>query len=361
MSLTDREHVTAVVFYVALTVFVYLILLMVWPFLVPLGWAAVLVIVFHPVHARFERRYGPTRAAALSTAAVAVIVVAPLILVTTAFVREAIQSAGDVQRAFDEGRLAWFERAWEWVQSRAGTEKRFDVAATAVDLAKRLGGFLAGQAGNLLQNVFVFLLDLIIVLFAAFFLFRDGDALMHAIRRTLPVDRPLRDRFIRQTRELVSATVTSAGIVAGVQGLLGGLLFAALGIKAPVFWGVVMTFFCLLPFGAWVVWLPAAILFFASGDWKRGLILAGFGVGVVSMADNVLRPWLLSGRARMNGLLVLISLLGGMAVFGSIGLVLGPTLMATAVGILRTYTQTDPVETTSPALEGRQKTAPRRR
>ena len=350
MSITDREHVTAVIFYLALAIFLSFVFLMIQPFLVPLGWAAVLVIVFHPVHARFEKRFGPSRAAALSTAAVAVIVVAPLMLVTTAFVREAVQSATDVQRAFEEGRLAWFQRTWEWVQRRAVGETRFDIAATVVDLAKRIAAFLAGQAGSLLQNVAVFLIDLVIALFAAFFLFRDGDALMLAIRRTLPVDRPLRERFIRQTRELVSATVASAGIVAAVQGLLGGLLFAALGIQAPVFWGVVMMFFCLLPFGAWVVWLPAAILFFASGDWLRGVILAGFGLGVVSAADNVLRPWLLSGRARMNGLLVLISLLGGMQVFGSLGLVLGPTLMATAIGILRTYMNTDPAETTPGAV-----------
>jgi predicted PurR-regulated permease PerM len=353
VSITDREHVTAVFFYVALAIFVYFVYLMVQPFFVPLGWAAVLVIVFHPVHARFEERFGPTRAAALSTATIAVMVIAPLIVITTAFVREAIQSAADIQRAIEEGRLAWVQGAWDWVQRRAVGETRFDIAATVVDLAKRIAGFLATQAGNFLQNVAVFFFDLVIALFAAFFLFRDGDRLIHAIRRAMPVDRPLRERFIRQTRELVWATVTSAGIVAGVQGLLGGVLFATLGIQAPVFWGVVMFFFCLLPFGAWVVWVPAAIVFFASGDWVRGVILAGFGVGVVSMVDNVLRPWLLSGRAQMNGLLVLVSLLGGMQVFGSLGLVIGPTLMATAIGILRTYIYTDPVETPGTVLEKR--------
>ena len=135
-----------------------------------------------------------------------------------------------------------------------------------------------------------------------------------------------------------------------MQGLLGGLLFAR-SDHAPVFWGVVMMFFCLLPFGAWVVWLPAALLFFASGDWLRGVILAGVGLGVVSTADNVLRPWLLRGTARMNGLLVLISLLGGMAVFGALGLVLGPTLMATAVGVLRTYTKDGAVAPRSRAVD----------
>src|SRR5215212_9070362 len=211
MPFTDREHVTAVLFYVALAIFVYLVFQMVQPFLVPLGWAAVLVIVFHPVHERFEARFGPTRAAALSTATVAIIVVAPLIVITTSFVREAVQSASDIQHAFDEGRLAWVERAWDVVQRRAVGETRFDIGATVVDIAKRAAAFLAAQAGNLLQNVAVFLFDLVIALFAAFFLFRDGDKLIHAIRRTLPVDRPQRDRFIRQTRELVSATVTSAG------------------------------------------------------------------------------------------------------------------------------------------------------
>jgi len=220
-----------------------------------------------------------------------------------------------------------------------------------VDVLKRVGAFLAARAGDLLQNVAVFVFDLVITLFAAFFLFRDGDALMLAIRRTLPVEDAFKERLIRQTRELVSATVASAGIVAAVQGLLGGLLFAALGIDAPVFWGVVMMFFCLLPFGAWVVWLPAALLFFASGDWLRGVILAGFGLGVVSAADNVLRPWLLSGTARMNGLLVLISLLGGMSVFGALGLVLGPTLMATAVGVLRTYTKDSTTTARSRAVD----------
>jgi predicted PurR-regulated permease PerM len=343
MSITDREHVAAVLFYAALALFVYFVYRMVAPFLVPLGWAAVLTIVFHPVHRRFEARYGPTRAAALSTAAVAVIIIAPILIVTTAFVREAVDAAGDLQRAVSDGRLAPLERAWEWAQNRAMGERRFDIASAAVDVARRLAAFLAAQAGNFLQNVFVFVFDLVVALFAAYFLFRDGDAILHSIRRTLPVAHPLRERLIRQTSELVAATVEAAGIVAGVQGLLGGLLFAAVGINAPVFWGVVMMFLCLLPFGAWLVWVPAAILFFASGDWVRGAIVAAVGFGVVSSADNVLRPWLLSGRARMNGLLVLVSLLGGIQVFGSLGLVLGPTLMATAIGILRTYTDGDAV------------------
>ena len=102
-------------------------------------------------------------------------------------------------------------------------------------------------------------------------------------------------------------------------------MFAAVGIDAPVFWGVVMAWFCLLPLGAWVVWLPAAILLAASGSPGRAAVVALLGFGIVSAVDNFLRPMLLSGRTSMNGLLVFISLLGGMAAFGAIGLVLGPS------------------------------------
>lgn len=336
----DRERLTTALYLLVVGLLAYLIFRVFEPFLVPLGWAAVLVIVFHPVHLRFERRWGRTRAAIVSTAAVVIIVVVPLLLVLTAFVREAIQATGDVQRAFAEGRLGWFERAWQWIQQRSNGAPSIDLAAMVVDIARRMAAALANQAGALLQNVAVFVFDLAATLFTTFFLFRDRDAIMLAIRRALPLDEQLRERLIEQTGELVSASVVSAFVVAAVQGLLGGLSFAAVGIGSPVFWGVIMAFFCLLPFGAWIVWLPAAAFLVAGGDLWRGVILAGLGFGAVSGVDNVLRPMLLSGRAGMNGLLVFIGLIGGLRVFGSIGLILGPTLLALSVGLLKTFTTT---------------------
>src|SRR5204863_8811535 len=104
-----------------------------------------------------------------------------------------------------------------------------------------------------------------------------------------------------------------------------------------VFWGVVMSICCLLPFGAWIVWLPAAIVLAAGGAVGRAIILVALGLGVVSGADNVLRPWLLSGRVHLNGLVILLGLLGGIGVFGMLGIVLGPVVVATALGLLEGY------------------------
>jgi predicted PurR-regulated permease PerM len=157
--------------------------------------------------------------------------------------------------------------------------------------------------------------------------------------------------MIGETRELIFATITSGLIVAALQGFLGGVTFALLGIQAPVFWGVVMAFFALLPFvGAWVIWFPAAIWLILAGDVGRGVFLLAIGAGVVGTVDNVLRPILLSGRARLNGLIVFISLVGGLALFGPLGLVMGPIVVATAAGLLEAYTK--PHVSLEPPAEG---------
>jgi predicted PurR-regulated permease PerM len=188
-----------------------------------------------------------------------------------------------------------------------------------------------------LKNTAGFLFDLVIALFATFFLLRDSHAIVDVIRRVLPMEESARERLLSQIRALVSVSVTSAAIVAGVQGLLGGLVFAAVGIEAPVFWGVVMAFCCLLPLGAWVVWLPAAIYLWANGAVVRAIIVVALGLGIVSAVDNVLRPVLLSERTSLNGLLIFVALLGGLGAFGALGLVLGPILVALLLALLKSY------------------------
>src|SRR5205823_6490405 len=116
--------------------------------------------------------------------------------------------------------------------------------------------------------------------------------------------------------------------VAITQGVLGGIAFAVLGLSAPIFWGVMMVFFALLPLGAGVVWLPVGIWLLLTGKIAHGIALIAIGFGGIGLVDNFLRPILLSGRTQMNGLLVFISLLGGIAAFGLLGIVLGPVIMA---------------------------------
>jgi len=179
--------------------------------------------------------------------------------------------------------------------------------------------------------------DLVIMLFALFFFFRDGDAILRRLRRVLPFDATFRERRIAEAGELIRASITAGLAVAIVQGTIGGLAFWILQLGAPVFWGVMMVFFALLPLGAWVIWGPVAAWLLLTGQVARGLALIAIGAGVVGIIDNVLRPILLSGRTQMNGLLIFISLLGGLAAFGLLGLVLGPIIMATTISFVDAY------------------------
>jgi predicted PurR-regulated permease PerM len=158
----------------------------------------------------------------------------------------------------------------------------------------------------------------------------------------LPFEETMTDRMLAEARELIFASVTTSLVIAAVQGMLCGGAFAIVGLGSAVFWGVVMGFLSLLPVvGAWPIWIPAALWLFSTGHTVRALVLIAICGALGAAIDNILRPVLLGGRASLNGLLVFISVLGGIAVFGVLGIVLGPIVVATAVGILDVYSGID--------------------
>ena len=334
----NRDRVRTTLFYATFALVTYLLYVVARPFIVPLCAAGILVVFFYPWHTRIERRYGPAPAAALSTLLVTAMLIVPVLMVVAAFVREAAAAANSVQAAVAAGEFERVGRWWSWAQHHAPIIAGITLADIAGDLGRRLGAFAAASAGDLLRNVGVLLFDLVIVIFALFFLFRDARRIMRMVRRVLPFEEEQREQVISQAHDLIRASVVSAVIVASAQGAAGGLLFWAVGIGAPVFWGVTMAFFSLLPIGAWAIWLPAGVWLLVNGSTAKGLVLLAVGTAVVSGVDNVLRPALLSGRAQMNGLLVLISLLGGISAFGLIGVVIGPVIVATMASLLSAYT-----------------------
>jgi predicted PurR-regulated permease PerM len=335
----ERERVATVLFYGIVLLLGYLVVRIFAPFLGPLGWAAVLAIFVYPWHERLVARFGDTRAAAISTLTVTLLIVGPGLVLLTAFVQESRAALSGLDRKALAGQLAVAEYAWERIRVFIPGAATTDLGTLVHEAISRTSGFLAARIGSLLADLVVLVFQLFVTLFALFFFLRDADSIVREMRRALPFEDLRRERMLRQTRELVYASIAAGLMIAFLQGLTGGIVFAVLGLGAPVFWGVTMGFFALLPFvGTWIVWLPAAIWLMATGQVGKGLTLAAVGGIVVASIDNFLRPAILSGRAQMNGLLMFISLLGGVSVFGLLGLVLGPLVTAIVAGLFDAYT-----------------------
>ena len=335
----ERERVATAFFYGVVLLLGYFILRMFAPFFAPLGWAAVLAIFVHPWHERLVPRYGNGRAAGLSTAIVTVLIVGPGLLALTAFVGESRAALAQLDRDALAGQLAVVQQAWVRIRVLIPGASSVDLGTLVDDTVAKTGGFIASSVGGLLTNIAVLLFQLFVTLIALFFFLRDTDVITRELRRALPFEELRRERMMRQTRDLVYASVAAGLLIASLQGLAGGLVFAVLGLGAPVFWGVMMGFLALLPFvGTWVVWVPAAVWLMATGQIVKGIILVVLGGAVVGSIDNILRPAILSGRTQMNGLLMFISLLGGVSVFGLLGIVLGPLITALVTGLFEAYT-----------------------
>lgn len=307
------------------------------PFYGAVFWGAVFAIVFAPLHARLLKTMPTKRTltAALALLFILLMVILPVILLSALLVQE----AAVVFQRLQSGELSFglylqqiYDALPSWVTgllSRFGlTDKALVQERIAVSLTQG-SQFFATQALNIGQNTFDFLMSFFIMLYLLFFFLRDGSALGQRMTDTLPlkgdIKRDLSGKFIT----VIRATVKGNIVVAMVQGALGGLIFWILDIHAPVLWGTLMAFLSLLPaIGAAIVWLPVAIYFLLTGAVLNGLLLAAFGVLVIGLVDNVLRPLLVGKDTKLPDYVVLMSTIGGMALFGLNGFVIGPVIAA---------------------------------
>jgi predicted PurR-regulated permease PerM len=336
---TTSDRLTTVLSYGVLLLLIYLVFRIYEPFLAALGWAAILVIFFYPMHKRLARKFSARRAAVFSTLAVTILLIVPAILITTLFVREAVSISRGVQHSLVEEHAPMVAKKWAWIaQHVPGLDPNANVAEMVEQGVQKEAGFLAERLGTVLRNIAAFIFDLFVMIFAMFYFFRDGDQIIRGVRSILPFDAEHRDAMMTQTRDLISASVTTSLILAALQGVIGGLGFALVKLPAPLFWGVGMAFFSLVPVvGSGLIFVPAALWLGFTGHWGRAILLLAICAGVSTIVDNVLRPLLLGGRTELSGLVIFISVVGGVGLFGMLGLVLGPILVATAAGVLAVY------------------------
>lgn len=304
-------------------------------FLQPIFWAIALGIVVYPLHIWLLKRFNgrESLAAMVGVFAVVIVVILPLIGIGAAVTAEA--AALYERLDADNGGLdQLYSRATDSMPSVVALLQRFGIDPTRLEgqlssAAVTASQFIAQRAVSFGQNTLRITVFFFLMLYLLFFFLRDGQRLLDGLVRALPFGDERERHLLARFAEVSRATIKGTLVVGIVQGAIGGIAFAVLGIGAPVLWGVVMALASILPaVGPALVWLPAAVLLIANGQIVGGIVLILVGVFVIGLVDNLLRPILVGRDTRMPDYLVLLSTLGGLAGFGLAGIIIGPIIAA---------------------------------
>jgi len=333
-------------FMITLTIVSLLFLFLLWPFWGAIFWACLIGLIFAPLNQRFLRmgKPKPNLAAFLTLLICLIMGILPALFVIASFFQ---QGADFYQRIksgdFDLGaQLEQIQSAFPIINEFLN-RFNFDITQLQSQLsdgALTASGFIAQNALQFGQGTLAFFVALALMLYVAFFMLRDGDRLMQIIVRALPLGDERETLIFNKFAEVAKATVKGNLLVAAAQGFLGGVIFWILDINGAFLWGVMMTLLAMIPVvGAGVIWGPVAIYLFAVGKVTDGIILVTYGALVIGLADNILRPLLVGRDTKLPDYLVLLSTLGGFAVFGLNGFVLGPLVAALFIAFWEIFTR----------------------
>jgi len=313
----------------------------VWPMMSAILWGMALAIVFQPLYRKLLRKTKrPGLSAGLTILVILLLVVLPLTYVMGALVREAavvFEMVKSGQFNFNTYVAQIYAALPSWlldVLERLGLHNLSNLQEKLGSALNQGSQFMATKALGFGQDTFDFLVSFFVMLYLLYFLLRDGEQLSARIRDALPLQDSYKRQLGEKFRTVIRATVKGNIAVAAIQGALGGFAFWVLGIHAPVLWAVLMAFLSLLPaVGAALVWAPVAIYLLATGQVGSGVGLILFGTVVIGLVDNLLRPLLVGKDTKMPDYVVLLSTLGGMAVFGINGFVIGPLIAAMFIAV----------------------------
>ncbi|MFN8542915.1 MAG: AI-2E family transporter [Candidatus Binatia bacterium] len=344
-----QEQLFAAFFFAVFLFLLYQLYLFLAGFFAPLVWAAILALTFYPLTTRLARWLRGSRGATAGLLVLAVTVgaVMPSIYLGSILVGQATAAYAQVEQAVREGSVTSLLASLRgsrlgalWTLAAPWMDR---IAVDPSDLLLRATNWVSsqivGQATGLARNVLVTVLDLVIMLVALFFFFRDGDRMAAAIRRLIPMQEEHTDAVLHRLADTLTAVVQSLVVTAVTQGLLAGLGYWLIGgISVSVFLGFLTGLAAFLPLaGPAFVWSGVAAYLAMSGATGRALGLVLWGVLVVSTVDNFIKPIFIGGRARLPTFLLLISLLGGVREYGFLGVFLGPVVLATLLAFVDIY------------------------
>lgn len=344
----SREHLFAAFFFAAFAYLLYQFLHILSFFVGPLSWAALLALTFFPLQTvlvRWSRRRDGLVAFLLTTVVILTVIV-PTIWLMALLARESVTFYEYVNEIVADGRVnelmqqaqdSTLGRLWQRIMPRLETWD-IDVAAAAVTASKSVSAFLAAQAPAAAAGALRSVASFFLTTFALFFFFRDGHTMVQALRDLIPMEREHKDAILSRLYETLSAVVQGTLATAAMQGVLAGIGFWMVSVPFAVLLGGLTAFLSLLPYVGPVVWVTVVLYLLAITEYTSAMILVAWCVIIVGSADNILRPLIIGGRARIPTVFLFFGILGGLQAYGFLGIFLGPALIAillTFVGIYR--------------------------
>lgn len=328
--------------------FLYLVYYILAPFLGTLGWAGVIGISTYPLYRRLRKRLPGrgTIAASIMTPLVVLTLVVPFVLFIFVLGLEVTQVYQYLETLTAEGGsdilgTLSHNPAIQPILDRIQpllTMLDIEIGTTLLPALKSVAAFLLGYSTALLKNFFLMIIKLVLMVITLFFLYRDGEAFLQRFLSVLPLEEAESEALLDTIKRVISAVIYGILLTCLIQGTLGGIGFWFSGLPSPILFGALMAIAALVPVvGTALIWLPGALWLMLGGDLMQGLVLLAWGMFVVGMIDNLLRPLFISGRAHLSLFIIALGVLGGIFAFGPLGVVTGPIILALFLAVFEIY------------------------
>ena len=342
-----REYFLISLFLLIVAIFFYLFYRMMAPLFIPIAWGAILAIVFYPLYKRVNRKVkSPGWAALLICIFVFFVIIGPALYLLANLVGEASDAFNRVNTLYESGELSnylarvtpFFDKIRLKLYAAYPDLAKINFESTIKDIITTVTTVIGAKATTVVANITKTIFQFFLTIFAMYYFFRDGNKVVSFLKRMTPLNSDQVGITYIYLKEVVEGTMYGGVVMAIIQGSLGGILFAIMGISSPVFWGAVMGFLSFLPIlGPFLIYIPAGLILILAGSPVKGILTLFIGTVVISQVDNFVRPLLFRGKTQMHTFLMFFSIMGGMAMFGLIGIVLGPLVTAIFLTILKIF------------------------
>jgi len=313
------------------------------PFFYPIFWAAVIASIFYPIYKKIQSKIKKER---LSSTIVLFLVILIIILPLTGIASLLVNESFELYNAIDNNKSQINQTIQEtitWTNNNPYLERLNIDEAFWIDkfseATKVVTSYIFTGLKSFTQNSIVFIVMFILMLYSLYFFLKDGEKLLKMVMHLCPLGDDKEKQLYEKFSKTAASTLKGTLVVGSIQGVLGGLMFAIVGIQSAAIWGVLMVALSVLPIGSGLIWFPAGIIMLITGNIWQGLFLIIFGTIVISTIDNFLRPVLIGKEMKLHPMLILFATLGGLIFFGFTGFVIGPIVASLLVTLWEMYNE----------------------